>query len=289
VREIAGTVFGRWYVTLFGLVFLWCAVRHLGWRRTLLYGVVAVGVGALAENGSVHLGFPYTRYSFNPELRGDEVFIGDVPLMVPLSYTFMAYFAFASGRLLASGPWRTRAARPWQEWLLALVLAVWALWILDPVSRLGDRFYLGELFEYEGPGFWFGLPLGSQLGFAATAAVLLAMLFALTRDEPDQGVEGLRHHPHLPALLTYHGQVLHLAVVAFVIGGVPADTIGGSFFLMWVPAAALTAVHWSHLRATRSATGPGQGASASSWRVATDGSGTPSRSRSSPSRSPFRK
>jgi hypothetical protein len=217
------------------------------------------------------------------------VFIGDVPLMVPLSYTFMAYFAFASGRLLASGPWRTRAGRPWQEWLLALVLAVWALWILDPVSRLGDRFYLGELFEYEGPGFWFGLPLGSQLGFAATAAVLLAMLFGLTRDEPDHGVEGLRHHPHLPALVTYHGQVLHLAVVAFVIGGVPADTIGGSFFLMWVPAAALTAVHWSHLRGTRSAAGPGQGASASSWRVATDGSGTPSRSRSSPSRSPFRK
>jgi hypothetical protein len=55
----------------------------------------------------------------------------------------------------------------------------------------------------------------------------------------------------LPALLTYHGQVLHLAIVAFVIGGVPADTIGGSFFLMWIPAAAITAVHWSNLRAAR--------------------------------------
>jgi hypothetical protein len=44
---------------------------------------------------------------------------------------------------------------------------------------------------------------------------------------------------------------VHLAIVAFVIGGVPADTIGGSFFLMWIPAAAITAVHWSHLRAER--------------------------------------
>jgi hypothetical protein len=251
VHEAAGTVFGRWYVTLFGVVFLWCAVRDLGWRRTLVYSAVALLVGGLAENGSVHFGVPYTGYTFNSDLRGEELFLGDVPLMVPLSYTFMAYFAFSSGRLLASGPWRTRASRPWHEWLLALVLAVWALWILDPVSRLGHRFYLGELFHYDGPGFWFGLPLGSQLGFTATAAVLLGTLFALSRAEPSRPVEDPLRHPRWPALLTYHGQVVHLAIVAFVIGGVPADTIGGSFFLMWIPAAAITAVHWSHLRAER--------------------------------------
>jgi uncharacterized membrane protein len=256
LREVAGTVFGRWYVTIFGAVFLWCAVRQLGWRRTLVYAVFAVGFGALAENGSVHFGIPYTGYEFNQNLRGDELFIGDVPLMVPLSYTFMAYFAFAAGRLLASGPWRTRAARPWQEWLLALVLAVWALWILDPVSRLGDEFYLGRVFEYDGPGFWFGLPLGSQLGFTVTAAVLLSVLFTMARDEPDRAVDGIVHHPHLPALLTYLGQVFHLAIVAFVIGGFPADTLGGSAFLMFIPMAAVVAVHWSSLRATRGASSP---------------------------------
>jgi uncharacterized membrane protein len=102
-HEAAGT-FGRWYVTLFGIVFAWCALRDLGWRRTLVYSVVALLVGGLAENGSVHLGVPYTRFTFNSDLRGDELFLGDVPLMVPLSYTFMAYFAFSSGRLFASGP-----------------------------------------------------------------------------------------------------------------------------------------------------------------------------------------
>ena len=248
MRELVGTVIGRWYVTIFGLVFAWCAVRELGWRRTLAYVVVAVGVGALAENGSVHLGLPYTRYEFNSNLRGDEIFIGDVPLMVPLSYTFMAYFAFAAGRMLASGPWRTRAPRPWHELLMAWVLAVWALWVLDPVSRLGDEFYLGELFAYEGPGFWFGLPLGSQVGFAATAAVLLALLFAMTRHEPQRPVDGLRHHPALPALLTYHAQVFHLALVAFVVERPGADTIGGAAVIVWVPAAAMTAIYWSTLR-----------------------------------------
>src|SRR6185295_18160699 len=131
--------------------------------------------------------------------------------------------------------------------LLALMLAVWALWILDPVSRLGDQFYLGELFRYAGPGFWFGLPTGSQIGFAATAAVLLAVLFRMDRAAPDLAVDHWWQHPHLPALITYHGQVFHLAGVAFWIG---ADTIGGSAVLMWVPAACITAVYWSRLRLT---------------------------------------
>ena len=241
-----GTVFGRWYVTLFGLTFLWRASRQLGWRRTGIYTVVAVAVGALAENGSVHLGIPYTRYAFNDGLRGDEIFIGDVPLMVPLSYTFMAYFAFAAGRMLASGPFHTRAPRAWHELITAWMLAVWALWVLDPVSRLGHRFYLGEVFEYHGPGFWFGLPLGSQIGFAATAGILILGLHLLVGDEPDETIaEGLRAHPHLIALITYHGQVFHLAVVAFVLN---ADTLGGAAILMWVPAAVITAVHWSQLR-----------------------------------------
>ena len=242
---VVGTVVGRWYVTIFGAVFLWRASRQLGWRNVGVYVGIALVVGGLAENGSVHLGLPYTRYAFNAALRDDELFLFDVPLMVPLSYTFMAYFAFASGRLIASGPYRTRAPQAWQELAVAWMLAVWALWVLDPISRMGDRFYLGEVFEYAGPGFWFGLPLGSQIGFAITAAILIAVLHHLDRDAPDQPVPTLGRHPHLSALLTYHGQVFHLAAVALWLG---EDTVGGAAILMWVPAAVITAVHWSQLR-----------------------------------------
>ena len=45
MHELSGTIFHRWYVTIFGLAFLFFAVRHLGWRKTLLYAVVAFGVG----------------------------------------------------------------------------------------------------------------------------------------------------------------------------------------------------------------------------------------------------
>jgi uncharacterized membrane protein len=259
--EVIGTVAGRWYVTAFGVTFLVLAVRQLGWRRTGIYAAIAIVVGVLAENGSVHFGIPYTGYSFNGDLRGHELFVGDVPLMVSLSYTFMAYFAFASARLVVAGPYRTRSAMPVLEFTVAVMLAVWALWIVDPVSRLGAHFFLGELFRYDGPGFWFGLPLGSQVGFTATSAILVGVLTWLTRDEPDEAVPRLRDHPRLPAVGGYLGQVLFMTVTAFVVArttadpavGQLADALAGSTFVIGVPATLLTAVHWRSLTLARRA------------------------------------
>lgn len=245
MREVYGTFVERWYVSLLGVVFLVCAVRHLGWRRTFAYAIPALAVGLLFENASVRFGFPYTHYTFDSSLRGKEIFVGDVPLMVSMSYTYMGYFAFAAGRLVASGPWRTRARLWWDEYLLGVVLMVWAIWIFDPVARLGDRWFLGRLFYYEGPGFWFGLPLASQAGFLFTAALLVGLLAWLARDDVSESVDGFTRHPHAIALLTYHGQVAWLAIVAVVLD---ATELGGSALLIWVPAAAIVAVFWSSLR-----------------------------------------
>ncbi len=255
VDEIAGTVVGRWYVTLFGLAFAVSAIRNLGLRRAAIYTGVAVAVGVIAENGSVSVGFPYTRYAFADGLRGDEVFVGDVPLMVSLSYTFMAYFAVGAARLVVGGPHRTRSRMPVLEYLTAVMLAVWALWVIDPVSRLGEHFFLGELFAYDGPGFWFGLPLGSQLGFALTAAVLTGLLTWLTRDEAPRPVTRWREHPQLSPLGCYLGQVLFMTGTAFVVARTndnpavvrTADALAGSTFVIGLPVALLVAVHWRSL------------------------------------------
>ena len=143
MTEVWGTVGGRWYVTVFAMVFVWRAVTQMGWARTGLYSVVAVVFGALAENLSVSTGFPYTRYAFNPGLRGDELWVGDVPLFVPLSYAFITYFAYAAARMIASGPRRTRAHRTWHEWTLGILLALWVIWIFDPATRLGGDSFVG--------------------------------------------------------------------------------------------------------------------------------------------------
>jgi uncharacterized membrane protein len=256
VEEIVGTIVERWYVTAYGVVFVILALRHLGLKCTVIYTAVAVAVGALAENGSVHLGVPFTRYAFNPDLRGHELWVGDVPLMVPLSYTFMAYFAFAAARLIVAGPYSSRSRQPVLEYVLAVVLATWALWIIDPVSRLGRYFALGELFRYDGPGFWFGLPLGSQVGFLFTSGTLIGLLTWMARNEPADVVPRLRTHPHLPALVTYLLQVGFMAGVAFVVARTTndaavaaiADALAGASLIIGIPMALLTAVYWRSLR-----------------------------------------
>ena len=261
LTEIVGTFVGRWYVTLFGITFVVLCVRHLGWKRTAIYSVVAIGVGVLAENGSVHLGIPYTRYAFNPDLRGKELWVFDAPLMVSLSYTFMSYFGFATARLIMGGPFRSRGRRPVLEVVLAVVLTTWGLWIVDPISRLGAHFFLGELFRYDGPGFWFGLPLGSQLGFMGTSAVLVGTLAWLARDEVEERVDRWWRHPRLPALGGYLGQPAFMAATAFVVARTNsdpavvklADTLAGGALVLYIPLIVIVAVTWAEQLTSRSA------------------------------------
>ncbi|MDX6741472.1 carotenoid biosynthesis protein [Actinocorallia sp. A-T 12471] len=246
MTELWGTITERWYVLVLAAVFGWAALRDLGLRKTLLFSVVAFLVGGTAENTSVHWGLPYTSYSFNEEFRGDELWFFDVPLFVPLSYFFSVYFAFASARLILSGPWRTRMpGATGQEYVLAVVLAVWPVWLIDPMSRLGGT-YLGRVFTYDGPGFWFGLPFASQTGYTIVTGSLLVLLFWLKRDDPDVPVPGgLLRHPRAISLLTWHGTWVHMVIVALLAN---ADTLGGSAILIYVPALVLTWIMWSRTR-----------------------------------------
>jgi putative membrane protein len=260
VDALIGTLIGRWYVSIFGIAFAVNALRHLGPRRTALYTVAAIIVGVLAENGSVWIGFPYGYYTFNEALRGRELWVGDVPLMVPLSYTFMAYFAFATGRLLVAGPYRTRGDAPALEFCVAVMAAVWILWVIDPVSRLGEHYFLGHVFRYRDDGFWFGLHLRSQLGFTLTSLVLVGLLTWLAADEPSRPVDGLWRHPRLGGLGGTLGQLFFMAGTALWVSRTTSDPVAakdaaalaGSAMLILVPVSLMTAVYWRSLR-TRAA------------------------------------
>ena len=70
------------------------------------------------------------------------------------------------------------------------------------------------------------MPLGSQLGFALTSAILIGVLTAMMRDEPVEAVDRLRDHPRVPALGAYLGQVFFMTGTAFVVARtdhLPAD------------------------------------------------------------------
>ena len=243
---VAGTFIGRWYVTLFGLAYLVYGSRLLGARRLAVYSAIAFVVAAISENASVRWGVPYTLYAFNQDLRAHELFIGNVPLTVPLSYTFVMFFAFAAARYVVAGPWRTAPSSRGAAYVLAVVFATWSTWTLDPVSQRGAQWYLGDLFHYAGPGFWFGLPLLSQVGWLVVSATLCGVLAGMTSDRAPHPVARAAQHPLLPCFIVFLVQILHVAVVALVIG---ETTLGGAGFIVWIPALAVAAALWVEMLA----------------------------------------
>lgn len=264
---VAGTFVGRWYVTLFGLAYLYYGWRLLGARRLGLYSALAFALAAVSENASVHWGVPYTLYSFNQELRHSELFLGAVPLMVPLSYTFVMFFAFAAARYVAAGPWRSAPSSPRAAYCLAVVFATWSTWTLDPVSQRGAAWYLGDLFHYAGSGFWFGLPLLSQVGWMAVSATLCGLLAWLVPPQAPQPVAHPWRNPLLACSITFLVQNLHTAVVAIAIG---ETELGGAGFIIWLPVVAVAAVLWIELHAAlrAAAVAPGGVARAAALRDA---------------------
>jgi uncharacterized membrane protein len=198
-------------------------------------------------------GVPYTLYSFNQSLRAHELFIGNVPLAVPLSYTFVMFFSFSAARFVAAGPWRTAPASSRAAYLLSVVFATWSTWTLDPVSQRGAAWYLGDLFHYAGPGFWFGLPLLSQVGWCLVSAALCGVLALLTPSQTPRPVGSPMRHPLLPCFIAFVLQNLHLAVVALFIG---EATLGGAGFIIWIPAFAVAAVLWVEMHAAARAQDP---------------------------------
>jgi len=193
---LVGTLVLRPYVFAFVACFLAAGAWDLGWRRTLLFAAWVWPLAWLAEFTSTRLGVPFGLYHYTGFTRGQELYLADVPLMDPLSFTFLTYAAFclARGTLgpRASGPALTVTGG-----LLMMLLDV----VIDPVAVRGDRWFLGVIFYYPDGGAYFGVPFSNFAGWALVGMAGIGGYLALAR-----GVGGGRPEP---------GMALYYAVLAF--------------------------------------------------------------------------
>ncbi|HYH83659.1 MAG TPA: carotenoid biosynthesis protein [Longimicrobium sp.] len=115
-------------------------------------------------------GIPFGAYAYT-EALGPRWF-GHVPLLIPLSWFFMAVPSYALARgLLPIG------SRTWERVLLAsFVLLSWDL-SLDPAMSHATRYW-----EWASPGPYYGMPLLNLFGWYATGAALMGALAALRAD-----------------------------------------------------------------------------------------------------------
>ena len=170
------TLARRWYVVVFLAGYVAASVPERGWKATVRFALIAVGIAFAAEYSSTRNGFPFTHYSYTGDTRGDELYLSNIPAFVPVSYAVMIY----AGRAVATLVARTRIAL-----IVLSAVATMALdLVVDPVAVRGSQWFLGNLFHYASHGPWFGVPLSNFGGWVLVAAAVIGLDLVLGPGEP---------------------------------------------------------------------------------------------------------
>jgi len=188
------TIWLRPYVFVFLATFLFMAVPAWGWRRTLLYAVMGYALAWACEYSSIHNGFPFGPYEYVSEPTIDkELWVAGVPFMDSLSFVFLAFAGLQMARLAleplargARGAWDVRWAQPgrlpgWPVWLLGGLLTMGLDWVIDPVALRGDRWFLGDIYNYNEAGQYFGVPLTNFGGWLFLALAITGVFLLVDR------------------------------------------------------------------------------------------------------------
>jgi putative membrane protein len=233
IRLLVGTLWLRPYVFVFLAAFLVVALAEIGPLRTLVWTLVGYTVAFLCEYSSTRNGFPFGLYHYHEAAtRGRELWIANVPFMDSLSFVFLSFVSWATAeRVLGRSPdpgGRIRSSVG--SLVLGSLLMVAIDLICDPVSLRGDRWFLGDLYHYEQPGAFFGVPLSNFLGWGFVAAAILALLMTLER----VGWLGGAPHYRLPAAMLaapafWAGIVLFNVGLAFWVGLAVLGWLGLAF------------------------------------------------------------
>lgn len=175
-RLLWGTVLYRPYVYVFFVCYLFFALGHLRARDTLIYTVVAYLIAFACEYSATRNGFPFGLYVYLDGTRTRELWISNVPFWDSLSFVFLSYFSWVLAAALLPGRkgWDPRVAI--LGGLLMMLLDV----VIDPLTLLGDRWFLGRVYYYPDGGSYFGVTLSNFIGwfFVGSATLLVFRVLA---------------------------------------------------------------------------------------------------------------
>lgn len=242
----------RPYVFLFLVVSLISATRLLGWRRTGLFFSITCGTAFLCEWSSVRTGIPFGRYHYTGVTVGQELYLSNIPVIAPLSYTFLLYASYCLA-LFFLRPLRNqgehhstktpeavmdppiRISRPvlWLTTCFFVLIDV----VIDPVALRGEQWFLGRVYYYADPGIHFGVPLANYFGWLVVGLIALTVYDLLNRRlDPEawsrsESATGMI----LLGCALYYGMLLFILAIAFWIDEPLLVTTG---VLIYLPIAA---------------------------------------------------
>jgi uncharacterized membrane protein len=216
---LIASVIKRPYVFIFLAAYLFLAWRRWGWRRTLLWLVSGYGIAWLSEFSSIHNGFPYGEYHYIYENMPGELMVAGVPFFDSLSYPFLIFAGFTTAAFMlrkkVSGYGLRQLA---QIAILGAALTTLLDVIIDPVAERGAQWFLGEIYYYAHPGWYFGVPLTNFAGWFLVPLAVIAFNMLIWRTAPDFFQPRPYRRAELLYPAFYTGIALFNIVVTFWIG-----------------------------------------------------------------------
>ena len=176
------TILHRPYVFTFLAAFFALGTLFFGWKRTGLWLVIGYAIAWTSEFSAIRTGFPYGWYFYIYENMSGELMIGGVPFWDSLSYTFMIFASFSTATfILNMNPIGTKSSR-WLP-LAALTATLTTLLdvITDPLAHLGNEWFLGKIYYYPTPGWYFDVPIANFVGWFFVAFCVAAVFLLVSR------------------------------------------------------------------------------------------------------------
>jgi len=162
----------RPYVFAFLAAFIFLGRIYWGWKKTFIWLVLGYFIAWASEASSINNGFPYGIYHYIYENMQGEPMVMGVPFWDSLSYPFMIFAGLTTARFIL-GETGTEIPEQKKTYTFAnFRTALFGAWlvmlldvIIDPVTKLGDRWFLGKIYYYPNGGLYFGVPISNFLGW----------------------------------------------------------------------------------------------------------------------------
>jgi uncharacterized membrane protein len=177
------TALKRPYVIAFLLSYIIIAWRSTRSWWMLIYLAFGFTIAFISEYLSINYGFPYGWYFYKYENLQGEWLNQGVPVWDSVSYVFMNFAALyaahyslchpghgasRSDATLTRDPQISRLNILFLSALLVTLLDV----IIDPISHMGARWFLGEIYYYPSPGIYFDVPFSNFAGWFITSLAI---------------------------------------------------------------------------------------------------------------------
>jgi putative membrane protein len=159
------TILHRPYVMGFLMAYLVISWHIAGARFCGLHLFTGYWIAFASEYLSINYGLPYGWYHYIYENLQGEWLNHGVPVWDSASYVFMCFAGLVTARVV----WRDRPLKTWQQRLSLVLLSSFFVTLLDivtdPVAHMGERWFLGKIYFYPQPGWYFDITMANFIGW----------------------------------------------------------------------------------------------------------------------------